>query len=294
MRGPAPASREAGFTLLELIISLALIAVMGAVVLIGIRLAVTSQQVGERKTELYQRLRFIGDQLTEKIRSAQPLFVTGRDTPLFARLKQEQTKGKQILAFEGKKDSLKLITTGARLQDTGDQTPGLHEAWFYLGRNPQTRERGLVLMERPLALQTVMQDTRESIKDASYVTLAQDIRYLKFRYLMVTPYKDADVSGAGKERIKYEEKWVDTVFTEPLDSLGKKGSSLFDSKGSGEGRVSLPWAIEFSVGLLERTDPDDPDSIQVIPMPPTMIPIAAGRVFQRPEIKDAESKNTGA
>ena len=61
--------------MLELILSLAIVGIIIALGLGGIRLGVTARDVGEKKANTYQRLRIIAEQLTQKLQSTYPVFV---------------------------------------------------------------------------------------------------------------------------------------------------------------------------------------------------------------------------
>lgn len=277
--------QENGFTLLELIIAMTIVAVIAVLSVFSVRLAVSSQKAGGDKAELYQRLRFIGEQLTEKIASAHPFFLLGKENvPLFARINQEQLKGKRILAFDGGPESLKFITTAGRLNDIGVESPDFHEVRFYLGKNPNTGETGVILMEKPLSFDTTLQDNPESLTDAQYITLAAQAAKLKFRYLRITAVTE-EGEQPGQKTVKYTEEWVDTIETEPIEFSGKTGQSLFKSAAGAEGRMSLPRAIEVSLALRDG-DRDEDDYREdeedgLITLPSVIIPTHTGQVLER-------------
>ena len=284
-RHSAPGN-ESGFTLLELILALTVIAMIAAVSVVSVRLAVSSQQIGDRKTELYQRLRFIGEQLTEKIRSAHPVYLFDADQTLFANLKKDRSKNKRLLAFEGTRDSIRLITTSPRLRDTGERAPDLHEIRFYLGKNPKTGERGVILMERPLSYQTAMKDRPETLQEATFVTLATNVARLRFRYLQVKTVRE-DRAGETTKGVKYLSEWVDTIKAEPIEFLGESSKSVFRNLFGAEGRISLPRALEIHLALREdglpAGTPEDAEEGEAprLEVPPVMIPLYTGLVFQR-------------
>ncbi|MCA9483131.1 MAG: type II secretion system protein [Nitrospina sp.] len=289
------ARQEDGFTLLELIIAMTVVAVIAVLSVFSVRLAVSSQKAGGDKAELYQRLRFIGEQLTEKIASAHPFFLLGKENlPLFARIDPEQLKGKRILAFEGGPESVKFITTAGRLNDIGVESPDFHEVRFFLGKNPKTKETGVILVEKPLSFDTALQDTPESLADAQYITLAPQAAKLKFRYLRINAV-EGEGEQPGKKTVKYTEEWVDTIKTEPIEFSGKTSQSLFQSSNGAEGRMSLPRAIEISLSLKEgNADGDDDEFLGeeeeeqegLIALPAVIIPTHTGQVFERAAIPE--------
>ena len=58
---------QSGFTLLELILSMAIVAIIVALGLGGVRLGISARDVGEQKVDIYQRLRIISEQLRQKL-----------------------------------------------------------------------------------------------------------------------------------------------------------------------------------------------------------------------------------
>ena len=98
---------QAGFTLIELIVSLAIVAIIIALGLGGVRLGITARDVGEHKVDTFQRLRIITEQLTQKLQSTYPVFVAQKDG---VPLEQGPTSSQRIMAFEGESDSLHFVT----------------------------------------------------------------------------------------------------------------------------------------------------------------------------------------
>ncbi len=285
-------NNEAGFTLLELILSLAIVAVIAALSVVSVRLAVSSQKAGGDKAEQYQRLRFIGEQLNEKIHSAHPFFLMGNESPLFSRIDPERLKGKRILAFDGEPSAVKFITTAGRLNDIGIETSEFHEVRFFKGKNPKTGEIGVILVEKPLSFDTALKDTPKSMEEATFITLAQNVKTLKFRYLQVTAIEESG-DQPGQKSIKYISEWVDTVKTEPIEFTGKNRKSLFKFQVGAEGRMSLPRAIEVSLELGDSVDgeqEEDEDEDQSTVLPKVIIPTQTGLVYERNLIPQAEQE----
>ncbi|MCH7624148.1 MAG: type II secretion system protein, partial [Nitrospinae bacterium] len=70
-----PVKNANGFTLLELILSMVMVGFILAISLGAIRLGISAQEVGQQKIETFQRLRIIGEHLSQKIKSSYPVFV---------------------------------------------------------------------------------------------------------------------------------------------------------------------------------------------------------------------------
>ena len=125
---------QSGFTLLELILSLSIVAIIVALGLGGVRLGISARDVGEQKVDTYQRLRIISEQLKQKLQSTYPVFVSQIDgvpgvfTP---------ASSKRILAFEGNSDSIRFVTFATPMT-ASDSTTSTHEVKFYIGEHPET------------------------------------------------------------------------------------------------------------------------------------------------------------
>ena len=72
-------NNQFGFTLLELILSLSIVAMIVALALGGVRLGIVARDVGEQKVDTYQRLRIISEQLKQKLQSTYPVYVSQID-----------------------------------------------------------------------------------------------------------------------------------------------------------------------------------------------------------------------
>jgi prepilin-type N-terminal cleavage/methylation domain-containing protein len=74
-----PVKNANGFTLLELILAMGIVGFIIAISLGAIRLGISTQEVGQKKTETYQRLRIIGEHLSQKSNPAIPSLFLRRE-----------------------------------------------------------------------------------------------------------------------------------------------------------------------------------------------------------------------
>lgn len=88
--------RRAGFTLLELLISMTILALIFAAVLGAVRVGIKSWEGGERRAEENQRTRTLFDTLARELTMIYPLRVQDQD--------------KDVVAFRGNADSLMFAT----------------------------------------------------------------------------------------------------------------------------------------------------------------------------------------
>jgi hypothetical protein len=84
-------------------------------------------------------------------------------------------------------------------------------------------------------------------------------------------------------------EWTDKIITEPIDFK----SSIADNKNINTDKepIPLPRAVEVSVGLFEPDYSDEGLEPYVVEMPPTIIPIQSGMIFERFEEKEEEDNN---
>ena len=66
---------QKGFTLLELILAMSIVAIVVSLGLGGVRLGIAARDAGQQKVDIYQRLRIISEQLKQKLQSTYPVFV---------------------------------------------------------------------------------------------------------------------------------------------------------------------------------------------------------------------------
>jgi prepilin-type N-terminal cleavage/methylation domain-containing protein len=288
-------ANDKGFTLLELIVSMAIIGMIVAIALGGIRLATASREAGELKTDTYQRLRFIHEQINQKFRSFQPLFFdleknlilqtgavpppTPPNTPVKPR----------ILAFEGLPTSLRFITHADPLS-ISDEKPGrFYEIQISLGRHPITGQTGILLVERKTSSDNIFLPLNPQDPDTHFTLLAQNIAYLKFRYYMLTklPEKDVqaqiDLKTPQEKLIQYQGLWQESVPLPPPEPPGQPNPAA--TKAPPTDKVSIPRALEMAIGLVENQSSHPEIEPKVIDLPASIIPLYSGTEWLRLHIE---------
>lgn len=250
---------NSGFTLLELIIAMTIIAVLAAIIYNGMRLAIQARERGENIEENNQRMRAIYSMIASQIRSAKPYFYK----------ESEESKVKKF-AFIGKPDSIQFITTAPRLTPA-KRWEGLHESTIYLepwedeGEYEDGVIRGLVLREDRLHYPIPFEEEVEP------VVLAEDVSDLQFRYFFV-------MKGEGED---LEEMWVDHYDAETVRELeaALKGEDASEEEATGQKKSSLirlPLAVEvaFSVSIPRKKEGET--SLVKLDFPPTLIFVNLG------------------
>jgi prepilin-type N-terminal cleavage/methylation domain-containing protein len=281
---------QAGFTLLELILSLFIIAAIAGISLGGIRLGITTRDIGDQKVDTLQRLRIIGEQLSQKIKSAYPKFIQVSDI-LPRQANNTQKQPPPILAFEGKPDSIRFLTFSDPLV-VGGKPQQTHEVHFYLGKHPQTQETGLIMMERDLSNGDAFLPIRPQIDKVEYILLAKNVAYLRFRYYKITevPPEELEENQIGtenstettnKDQVTYSGEWVENILFEPqLPGSQQIKKGIFDEDNS-INSITLPKGVEISIGLYEKAPEinQDGEEPRLIYSPPIIVPLHSGTIF---------------
>ena len=280
---------QSGFTLLELIISIALIAVITGIAMGGIRLGITTRDVSENKADLYQRLRFISVQISEKIKSIHPLFVKlkSEEPDNFFETKEKNLKSVKLLLFEGLPDSMRFITFSNALSMIR-KPPWMHEVQIYLGENPQTGEKGLIMAEKDIAKREAGADFSFDAPGINFITLAENVAFIKFHYYVMTLLTKEELTIQEDQTIKHKGKWVDRVIIKTPEEETKETFFLSDQNKQEESRknqISLPRAVEISIGLIEKEGSGVILEPEVVYLPPTIFPLNTGTEFARPPLE---------
>ena len=274
---------ESGFTLLELLISLAMVAVIVTICLMAVRLATSSREAGTQKADIHQRLRVLHELLNTSLRSAHLIFVPADSNSLLPDENEEQTYNSKILAFEGKPESLRFVTFSEKLME-GENSSSMHEVHFYLQKNEETGLLEILLNERNFSPRNFYKQGSPEQGPGQTLLIAEDVAYLKFRYYYETPSeKDSSRDTSGEKDLNASGEWTDALITEPIDfkSYTADNGDAINEAGNSEGPVRLPKAVEISIGLRETVHPEEDRRRKMIELPPFIIPIQSGMLFER-------------
>jgi prepilin-type N-terminal cleavage/methylation domain-containing protein len=277
---------ESGFTLLELLIALAMVAVLVTFCLMAVRLATASRESGNQKADIHQRLRILHEQLNSTLRSAHLIFVPNESESLLPDENEEESSNSKVLAFEGKAESLRFVTFSEKLMKSED-LHSMHEVHFYLQKNEDTGSLEILLNERNFSPKGFFKQDSPGREIGQTLRIAQDVAYLKFRYYYETLEKGTSSAPGAEKSVKVSSEWADKIITEPFDFK----SNINGSKeiGKPEDSVRIPKAIEVSIGLWEPGDSEAGLEPEMVEVPPTLIPIQAGMVFERFEEEEDSS-----
>ena len=281
---------ESGFTLLELLISMAMVAVLVAACTITVRLAMASREAGTQKIDIHQRLRVLHERLNSTLRSAHLVYVASASKSLLPDEKEEESNTSKVLAFEGKPESLRFVTYSEKLMET-KKVDWMHEVHFYLQKNEETGLLEILLNERDFSPENFFKQDSLELETGQTLRIAQDVAYLKFRYYYEILEKGNSPVSTDEKPVKVSGKWTDTIITEPFDfkSTIDGNSNL----GESEEPVRVPRAVEVSIGLWKPGLSEGDLEPRQVELPPTLITIQAGTVFERFEEEEKDKEVRG-
>lgn len=282
---------QTGFTLLELILAMSIVAIIVALGLGGVRLGISARDVGEQKVDTYQRLRIISEQLKQKIQSTYPVFVSqvngvpGVTAPV---------SSKRILAFEGYTDSIRFVTFATPMT-ASDPTTLTHEVKFYVGEHPETGQTGVILMERDISDGDTFSRINPRSDSIKYFVLAENVAHMKFRYYKMKVLPPQDVDGPDKNARQYSGQWVNRVSLESYEqtqtSSDQTNPTLAFEKAN---KISLPRAVEIIIGITPQPKPGEEvedEGLEPVFSPPIIVLLNSGMEFAPPPIeKEADNE----
>ena len=271
-----------GFTLLELVLSLSITGFIVAISLGAIRLGTTAQETGHLKTDTSQRIRLIQNQLGQKIKSNYPVFK-------FQEKNNSQKKPGRFLSFDGGNDYLRFVTFSSPLTIQGEP-PWMHETAFYIGKHPQSGKSGIIMAERSTKNNNKLSYTLNNSDNEKIFLLAENVVHLKFRYYQMKKINPIESSLQAKNPNEYQGQWVTSVNQNNLFKKSRnitEGQSNFFNNGILP-KISLPRAIEVSIGIKEPSRASPNSKSKIILSSPNIIPLYSGMKFAIP-LKDNEN-----
>lgn len=278
-----------GFTLLELIISLALVVVLVTVCLAGVRLAVASRESGDHKTEVYQRLRVLHEQLHRTIRSAHLMMIARSKESLLPDADAEQPFVSKILAFEGDRDSLKFVTFADPL-GTMDARSSMHRIHIYTEKNRETGKLEIIMEESEFSPETFFDEKDSPVENRRVLRIVNNAAYLRFRYYRITSEQGGTDENSQEEQSEISGEWVEEWKAGP-------GEMAVEEEGSQEtaSQFYLPRAVEVSVGVWTGVGQETVGAHpEIISLPASVVPIHTGLVFTpEDETKEEDATDEG-
>ena len=281
---------QKGFTLLELILAMSIVAIVVALGLGGVRLGIAARDAGEQKVDIYQRLRIISDQLKQKLQSTYPVFVSQINGVPGA---TASLSSKTILAFEGNTDSIRFVTFSTPMSASDPKTL-MHEVKFYIGKHPETSQNGVILMERDISKGDTFSKIEPRSDSIQYFVMAENVAQLKFRYYQVKKMPLNELDRLNKKPLKFLGQWNDSISMIPFEqSQGSSRQPNLDFEKTN--KISLPRAVEITIGISPEPKPGEEaadNELETIFSPPIIVLLNSGMEFALPPVKkEADNEN---
>lgn len=245
-------NNERAFTLLELIVSMAILSVIVVVILSGFRIGTRSWEAGERRAEKNQRLRVVAAQITEEIRSAFALKVEG----------MVDDAEKKYNSFVGESDTIKFVTATGGL--TSNPIGTQLRAVYY-----KVSSDGLVVRESYFNFEDFFEDP-ESVGEEFIIN--PDVTNISFSYLGVYTEKGEYEDDEPEEVREWIDSWdpiADLIAKAEMDSAeNKEKEDKFEYQ-------KLPRAVKITLTL--KPEAEDGEEVE---LPPLVLPIATGHMVE--------------
>jgi len=202
-------SDRRGFTLIEVVLSLAILAMVVATVFAVLRLAHRAERKGTARSEATQRVMVLADRLSWLLAGAYPYKQPGEEA------------GKETLFFEGESDMLAFVTTSVD-KYSGDvpDIPGLKYVRLSLESDGLRADERLFYMEDAELEQYVLEPLATSL----------DIEYME---------QDAETG---------ETQWVGSWDTDTMDYLPVAVSIRIELEMDGRKIIVPPLIVRLPTG----------------------------------------------
>jgi len=177
--------REKGFTLIEILISLTILAMIMGVIMGGFRLGIQSWETGEKRLEEQQRMRCVFDILIQDIKSCIGIKKAATYTTDAAGGKQyDKNRQNWAVVFLGEAKKVTFVTTASGI-DPQLKKGTYRLVSYYLSQSED--KPGLVMEESPWLYQNPFEKEGEAaddtLKPKSYIySLYPDVVDITFQY----------------------------------------------------------------------------------------------------------------
>ncbi len=237
---------RAGFTLLEVLLSVAIIAMLTGILAGALHVTMQTWERGEGRIERVEKIRHLLDFIAEDIRGAYS-YRTKVEERLFS-------------AFFGDKDRLNFISTSPPLT-SGMVFTGLKETSYWV--DPAT---GLMLREAPLLHSDLFDEER-----GVTLVVAPDIRAIQLEYL----YQERS-RLTGSIESEWSESWG--ALDELSEATGVRASLHFMDENVRRYSIRrIPRAVRMTL-RYEEVFPNGMKKSKELG--PVVVPIMAGQTFQ--------------
>jgi prepilin-type N-terminal cleavage/methylation domain-containing protein len=224
---------RAGFTLLELIISIAILSAVLVTIYATLSMGSRTWDKGERDIEKVQRMRVVMDLLSREIKAAYPYKVTPG----------ELDTHREFYLFDGQKDSLSFVSCVPLRGGTGK----LSWLTFWVEEG-----MGLVVVERD-ALRSDIFKERETMDTDEMVVLDANATAIRFDYYR-SEEGDTEEATDGEDTA-WEEKWDAEEEESMPQAVSVAVTFREDAEGQGGENESYTreLVIPLMIGIAEKS-----------------------------------------
>jgi general secretion pathway protein J len=244
-----PAQR--GFTLLEVLLALTLVAMIAAIVASSLQIVILTWEKGDQRLESIERTRHLLEFIEDDIRGAFP-YVAPFDVP--------GTGTANVGAFFGDHERINFISTTPLLSADLPST-GLREVSYWVAPG-----KGLMLREAPLLYTDLYSEDR-----GSTLPVAPIVRDVKFEYLYV-----AHSRVTGELESSWEESWGSVEEISSATGIHAM-MSFTDERVRSYALRYLPAAVRVTM-TIDTEDADGHTAPQKLD--PVVIPIMASQLYE--------------
>ncbi len=208
---------RAGFTLVEMMVTLTVLGFILLVIFGGFRLGLSAWNRGESTKEEYQRVRIISQLIARQVKSAVPF-----------KIKSKKAEG-NYLAFEGKAHSLKFVSAfPLRVR----QAEGFVYAVYEFEEGGEKGGRLVVYEQRALNRDFFADELREDLG----VSILEGISDVRFEY-----YREEDLEN------KKTEEWVQEWDAKEEKELPRALRMIITRTNGRKGEKEFPITIQASL-----------------------------------------------
>ena len=166
---------EAGFTLLELIVTLTILTVIIVLAFGAFRLGIKAWETGDERVEFFYGMKYLVDLMEKEISSIRPYF-----------LKDSENEDEKLF-FEGKPNFISFISS------IKNNSAGIvRKVSFSL----EGDEKQLVMTEE--FIQSYQPFSKTNERKVRYIKLSKDVRDLKFRYYKLKEGVNLNIESSGE------------------------------------------------------------------------------------------------
>ncbi|MFC1851592.1 type II secretion system protein J [candidate division CSSED10-310 bacterium] len=246
---------SAGFTLLEVVVSMTILSMILAIIYSAFHLGHRAWERGERDIEFNQRLRIGLSFLVGDIASAYNY--------------RMRVSNQWISLFLGKPDKL-LFVSSLATHLTRRPEIGLHHISYFVQESSASQSGGLVREEFPITNGEPFEE-----ESGETIMILPWVEEIYFEYLYRKPLHQSELLS------DVEEEWVEFwggVSGDSVDDLRLALHPGMDPNISRASRRFLPTAVRITLTFSQ--DQDDYSSKEPITMEPIVVPIGASGLYR--------------